>query len=314
MSTLGRWLTELADAVRWLAGAALAVLSRLWAPLDAVFDPVVSPVLAWVSPLCRSAGDLTYAVFDPLPPLVGLVVLSAVAGAILLIAFRYLSHQRAIGRIRDEITAHLLAMKLYRDQLRTMMRSQVRVLWAIVRLQGYVLVPLLILCVPFLLVVGQMAGRYQWAPLPVDEPFLLEVQYSRDAPNPPSVVLERDEAFDVEVDGIVGDGKVLYRLRPRMEGRRTLRFQIGGTVVEKEAMVGGGAGAVSPVRPDRHWTSQLLYPLEPPIPRGVPAAAIRIDCPPRASRLYGSDWWMLTFFVVSMAVALALKPVVGVRF
>ena len=71
---------------------------------------------------------------------------------------------------------------------------------------------------------------------------------------------------------------------------------------------------VSELRSSPSWTAQLFHPVERPLPGDSPVRSIEIGYPGRDSWLYGPDWWVLTFFVVSMAAAMILAPVFKVRF
>ena len=78
-------------------------------------------------------------------------VLSILTGVLALVAFRYASNQDGIGRAKDDIKANLLALKLFKDDLRVTVLSQLRIMWAIARLQRYVLTPVILLTLPMLL-------------------------------------------------------------------------------------------------------------------------------------------------------------------
>jgi hypothetical protein len=60
--------------------------------------------------------------------------------------------------------------------------------------------------------------------------------------------------------------------------------------------------------------NQLLYPAESVIPAEAGVRSIEIDYPGVESYIYGADWWILYFFVVSMVAALALAPVFKVKY
>ena len=45
------------------------------------------------------------------------------------VVFKYTSNQRAIKRARDDIKAHLLALKLFKENTRVIFRAQGRILW-----------------------------------------------------------------------------------------------------------------------------------------------------------------------------------------
>ena len=71
---------------------------------------------------------------------------------------------------------------------------------------------------------------------------------------------------------------------------------------------------VSADRPARRWTAMLLHPTEPPLPTNAPVELIQIFYPNVSSRIYGSNYWILYFFVVSMISALIFKPFFKVTF
>ena len=50
-------------------------------------------------------------------PLLLVLAISIVIGFLMVIVFRYTSDQKAIGRAKDQLKAHLLAVRLYQDQL-----------------------------------------------------------------------------------------------------------------------------------------------------------------------------------------------------
>ena len=146
------------DALNWLlinAGdAALAAWAALksacaavFGALDAVLNPVLSPVLGFLNPVFTVIGDGVYAVLAPLPVWLGLTLLSAICGVLMMVAFRYTSNQTAIGRARDKMTANLLALKLFKDDLGVAFRCQRRLFGALLYWQWLMLKPIFILIV-----------------------------------------------------------------------------------------------------------------------------------------------------------------------
>ena len=56
-------------------------------------------------------------------PLSIVIILSVVIGLGMIVLFGYTSDQKAIGRAKDQLKAHLLAVRLYRDQIPVVMGS-----------------------------------------------------------------------------------------------------------------------------------------------------------------------------------------------
>ena len=134
-----------AEAVLWVWELLSSFFGWVFRSLDTILNPILSPLLAFLNPVSTWLGDAVYAVLSPFPVWIGLTVISAVTGLVTLIAFRHASNQKAIARVKDDIKANLLALKLYKDELRVTFLSQARLLWAIVRLQRYVLTPVLLM-------------------------------------------------------------------------------------------------------------------------------------------------------------------------
>ncbi len=61
-------------------------------------------------------------------PLLLVLAISIVIGLLMVIVFRYTSDQKAIGRAKDKLKAHLLAVRLFQDQLPVVMRAYGRIL------------------------------------------------------------------------------------------------------------------------------------------------------------------------------------------
>lgn len=291
-----------------------AFFGTVWTVLEALLNPVLSPVMTFLNRMCTVIGDGVYAVLAPLPVWLGLTLLSAIAGVGMLIAFRYTSNQAAIGRARDEITANLLALKLYKDEMRVVFRSQRRLLGALLRLQWHMLRPVLILLLPMLLMLGQMGVRYQWRPLHPGEQTLLTLHLKAGTPAVPDATLEPNPGVADAVGPVAGSGRLVWRIRGGAPGRHTLHFNVSGATIEKQLDIGDGFQRVSADRPGRRWTSQILHPVEPPLPADFPVQSIEIAYGGIHSWIYGANWWVLYFFVISMAFALLLKPVFKVRF
>lgn len=331
MNMIGSLLIWLGDVVRAGGHVVLDCFVWVWSGIDACLQPIMSPVLSVLNPLCTTIGDGIYFLLRPFPVWVGLTIVSIVVGLAMLVAFRYTSNQTAIGRAKDDIKANLLALKLYKDELAVTFQAQWRLLGAILRLQRYVLTPVLIFLLPMLLVLAQMGVRYQWRPLRPGEQTLITVTFDPGADHraenasvaptadragsiPPPVILLPHAGIDIEVDGIPGDNKIVWRVRGVEEGRHILHFKTDRALLEKELLIGSRFRRVGAIRSAADWTTQLLHPVEPRLPTQSGITSIEIAYPGADSWFHGPDWWILSFFVISMLTAIIFKPVFKVTF
>ena len=307
-------LIGLGNAALWLGGVILDFFALLGQSLYWLLNPVLSPVLAFLNPICTVVGDGVYAVLDLTPPWLSLTILSTIIGVLLLIAFRYTSNQKAIGRARDDITANLLVLKLFKDDLWVGFRAQGRLLGALGRLQWHMLRPVLIMLFPLVLIVAQMGLRHQWRPLEPGEQSLLRLTLSPDHADVEDAAITSNPGLVIEAGPVPGYGELVWRVRGGELGRHTIEITIAGQTLTKEVVVGRAFERVSAIRAGHVWTTQILHPAEPRLPADAPAAAIEILYYEYKSYFHGASWWILWFFIISMAAALIFKPVFKVRF
>src|SRR4051812_39147375 len=87
-------------------------------------------------------------------PAIGLVVLSAIAGVGMLWVFARTSKPNKIRAVKKRVYAHLLEMRIYRDEPGVMWKAQTSLLTANLRYMGLMLQPALVMALPlaFLLI------------------------------------------------------------------------------------------------------------------------------------------------------------------
>ena len=314
MDAINRLLISGANAILglWEGAYAISVDLLLW--IEGVLNPIASPVLGFLNPICTSVGDVTYLVLSALPVWFGLAAISVFCGTVTLFLFRHTSNQPAIRKVKNDIKANLLALKLYNQDMGVTLATQARLFMCVLRLQFHMLRPLLVMLPPMLLLLGQMGTRYQQRPLRSGEQALLIMKYDSEAISSERVSLETNPGLHVEAGPVPGGGSIVWRIRAGQVGRHNLRFDVGGTKLGKELVVSDRFDRVSAVRPGHDWTAQILHPAEPRLPAESPVRSIEVTYPARSSVIHGSDWWILSFFVVSMLTAVVLKPVFRVQF
>ncbi len=269
---------------------------------------------------------VTELVFWPLrwlPDVLVLVIWAVLAGLIAGVAFRYTSNQRALAAVGDRIRADLLAMRLFKDELRVTLRSQLDLLRAAGLRFWYALPAFVAMLIPFMLLLVQLAMRYEVRPLRPGEAGLLEVRLTPHAWERAQQVPPRLEVPDwvaIETPPLRDGARrsVWWRLRPRAAGTADVRCLVGETSVDKRLTVaaeGAALQCVSPLRPGRSFWDRLLYPTESALAPDAPATGVRIHYPARVTAVFGYDvpWWV-TFLVASILSAFVLKPFLKVRF
>lgn len=258
--------------------------------------------------------DLLLLPFRGISPVWALVWISAVAGILLVWFFGKVSDQEAIGRIRRTIRGNLLAVRIYRHEIRTVLGLEGEILRDTLHYARQSVRPVLWLAVPVLLILAQLHPNFSERPFRPGEAILVQ-----------SFVEPEDsvDAFQLKVpDGlrleagpvrIPSRGEVTWRVRAERPGRYRVEIEDGESTTAKQIVVDSGWNRVAGVR-SQSLVSSLFYPGEEPIPSSSPVHAIRVDYPVLDLSFLGlHPHWLLVFFLLSLVVGFSLKGVLGVE-
>ena len=209
---------------------------------------VLAWIAAWLNVGANVLGRWLLAPLGVLPGWLSATVVAAVTGVLLLVVFKYTSNQRAIKRVRNDINAHLLALKLFKDSAWVALRSQGRILMGAVRLFVLAVVPMLVMAVPVTLLLGQLGLWYEARPLRVGEEAVITLELGGDAGSPwPAVSLDPSDALDVTAGPVRVRSRreVCWNVKARQPGDHRLAFRVDDTTIAKELAVGDGFMRVS---------------------------------------------------------------------
>ena len=278
---------------------------------------VLAQTAAWLSAGANALGRFLLAPVGLVPGWLSATIVASVTGVLLLGVFKYTSNQNAIKRVRNDINAHLLALKLFKDSALVSLLAQGRILRGAFRLFVLAIVPMLVMAVPVTLLLGQLALWYQARPLRVGEDTVVTLKLNGDTRTHwPAVNLQPTDLVEVTVGPVRVQSKreVCWNVKARQPGSHRLAFRIGDQTVVKELAIGDGFMRVSMQRPPWDWSAILLKPTpgEEPFRPDDPVRSIEIDYPHRNSWTSGTDSWVIYWFVVSMIAALCFRRAMNV--
>jgi uncharacterized membrane protein (DUF106 family) len=273
-------------------------------------------IITWINIPINAASRLLLFPIGLMPGWLSNTIVAAVTGVLLLIIFKYTSNQRAIARVRDEIKANMLTLKLFKDSISVILRAQARLFKGALQLLVYSIVPLLVMIVPVSLLLAQLGLWYQSRPLLPGEETVVTMKLNGEINSHwPKVELESMPSAEVIVGAVKIQSKreICWQIRAREKGYQRITFKIDEQRIEKELAIGDGFMRVSSERPGWHWSDILMHPWEKPFGPDSTVQYISIDYPDRLSQTSGANWWLIYFFVASMVFALIFKPFLKVR-
>ena len=248
-------------------------------------------------------------------PLAIVVVLSLVIGLLMVVVFGYTSDQKAIGIAKDQLKAHLLAVRLYRDQIPVVMGSYGKILRGTGRYLRLAFKPLLYVIIPITLLIVQMDRYLGQTPLPADAPFLLTAQFDgSDGLNDVTLNLPPEITMTAPPVHIPAENEIVWRLAGSKEGKYEVKIATAGQSAAKAVCVGSELARISTVRLRGQFWRRMFTSAEPALPANSPIESISINYPDRNIDVagYGINWIWL-FFILSMVAGFVFKELLGIK-
>jgi uncharacterized membrane protein (DUF106 family) len=257
-------------------------------------------------------------------PLAIVIALSLIVGLLMVILFGYTSDQKAIGKAKDQLKAHLLAVRLYRDQIPVVMGSYGKILRGTGRYLKLAFKPLLYVIIPITLLMVQVDRYLGATPIPPNAPFLLTVHLAASttesaSTNDATLDLPPEIATTAPPVHVAADNEIVWRLVGSKEGKYEVKVAAGQTAgvaatVTKTVCVGTDLPRISTVRLRGHFWQRMFSSAEPALPENSPIDSISINYPDRNIEIagYGMNWIWL-FFILSMIAGFVFKELLGIQ-
>lgn len=248
-------------------------------------------------------------------PLAIVIVLSLVVGLLMVVLFGYTSDQKAIGIAKDQLKAHLLAVRLYRDQIPVVMGSYGKILRGTGRYLKLAFKPLLYVIIPIILLMVQVDRYLGQTPIPTNAPFLLTVHTtSRGALDDATLDLPPEITMTAPAVHIPAENEIVWRLAGSRDGEYKVKIAAAGQSVAKAVCVGSNLPRISTVRWRGHFWERMFSSAEAALPESSPIESISINYPDRNIEIagYGMNWIWL-FFILSMIAGFIFKELLGIQ-
>jgi uncharacterized membrane protein (DUF106 family) len=248
-------------------------------------------------------------------PLLLVLAISIVIGLLMVVVFRYTSDQKAIGRAKDRLKAHLLAVRLFQDQLPVVMRAYGRILRGTGSYLRLAFTPFLIAILPITFLIVQLDRYFGWMPLRPAQTFLLEARVEDPADeNEVELQLPPELASSAPAVHIPKDKEIVWRLVAQREGQYDIHIVAAGQTLSKHVVVSPGLARISAVRLRGKVWERMFTSGEPALAENSPIQSIAITYPPRVINFAWMEWnWIALFFVVSLIAGFIFKSVLGIQ-
>jgi uncharacterized membrane protein (DUF106 family) len=265
--------------------------------------------------LARTPALLAFRFFLLTNPLAIVVALSLVIGLAMVVLFGYTSDQKAIKVAKDQLKAHLLAVRLFRDQLPVVMGSYGKILRGTGRYLKLAFKPLLYVIIPITVLIVQLDRCLGSTALQRNVPFLLTVRATgADVLNGVLLELPPEITMTAPAVRIPAENEIVWRLAAAADGEYEARITVGGQSVEKTVRVSSDLARVSSVRLRGRFLERMFTSGEAALPQNGPIESISINYPERNIEIAGYEInWIWLFFILSMVAGFLFKELLGIQ-
>jgi len=248
-------------------------------------------------------------------PAAVVVGISLVIGLVMVVVFRYTSDQKAIHLAKDRLKAHLLALRLFQDQIPVVMRSYGRIVLATGHYLRLAFKPLLFVVVPMTFLIVQFDRYLGSVPLEVGQSFLVKARMvDANALNDALLQLPDGLATTAPAVHVPSENEVAWRMVAARAGDYIVNIQVSDQTFSKRLVVGSGLSRLSSVRLRGQFWKRTFISGEPALPDNNFIEAVEVQYPARNITFAWIEWnWIWLFFVLSLAAGFLFKSILGIE-
>lgn len=255
--------------------------------------------------------------FQALPVLWQIAVLAFPATIFSLLVFRFFSNQEGIRNAKNKIKAHLLELRLFKDDLHVTLMAQRSIFRYTLTYMRHALLPMAVMLIPFVLILVQVESRYAFRGLNTDESAVISITLDIEEPVsqlPGIITLPQGLVQDTAALRIDSSGEILWRIHGDDAGDFQVAFDVADHSLVKRVVID----------PDQTHLAQTVYraddirslgfPAEPSLTADQPVSSVSIGYPRARAEFAGlssASWWL---FLFTLILGFALRGVMGVTF
>lgn len=274
--------------------------------------------MAILNSILSQVFSLLFWPFRSFSPWLAMIFVSLLTALFMLFLFRHTSNQEGIRKVKDKIKAHLLEIRLYKDNFSATLQAYARILHANLQYLAFSTKPMLIMLIPLLLILSHLNLWFGYEPLKVGEKAILKVFWERSA-NPFSfpINVETSTGIAVETPPLRLEEKreIDWRLKAIERGVHEIKIAAGGqTPLTTTVVIETRRLAQICPRQSRRFLDALVCPGPKTISSSSPVRAIEITYPSKRLGLLGLKMhWLIAYFILSLFFGFILKRPLGVE-
>jgi len=255
--------------------------------------------------------------FKGLPVIWQIVALAIPATVLSLLIFRYFSNQEGIRDAKNKIKAHLLELRLFKDDIGVTLTAQRDIFRNSLLYMRYALTPMAFMIVPFVLIMVQIESRFAFQGLATGESSIVSLVVDsgkrvgdlHDVISLPDGLVQETPALRIN-----STGEILWRISGARPGTYKVMFKVNDESFEKQVTIDPQWTHLAPSTYRANDIRSIGYPAEPALAEDLSVSSVSVSYPRARAEFAGlssASWWL---FLFTLIFGFAFRGVFGVTF
>jgi hypothetical protein len=243
------------------------------------------------------------------------IAISLLIGLLMVVVFRCTSDQKAIRAAKDQLKAHLLAVRLFQDQLPVVLASYGRIIRGTGRYLRLAFKPILFVVIPLTLLIVQLDRYLGLIAFQTGRDFLVTVRIGNpEILDAVKLVLPAGIESTAPPVHVPTSKEVIWRVVAQNRGAYDIGVDADRQAFSKRVVVSSELAGLSPIRLRGRWWERFFLSGEPALPENSPIQSIAVNYPDRTIYFAWMEWnWIWLFFVLSLLAGFFFKTVLRIE-
>ena len=236
-------------------------------------------------------------IFHPLfalPDIWAVLIISIIMSCIITIAYKFLTNQKLMKTLKDELKELQAEIKTLKDQPEKMMEVNKRLMETNMKYMSHSLKPTLFTFLPLILIFGFLSAHFSYAPLAADTQFSSIITFQKDITGAVKLIAEDGITFTGATEQNISNSQLIFNLKAT-SGEHNFKFSLNGKEYSAPFVIGGTTTK------DLKIDDNQVYTISFDLKKNV------------LINLFGWQMgWLWVYFLTSVIVSMSLRKIFNI--
>jgi uncharacterized membrane protein (DUF106 family) len=246
---------------------------------ESILDPIFGPMLGW-------------------PPLLAMIVISLIISLIIVFVYKYLTNQKLMKEMKDQLKAYQKEMKGLRNNPKELMAVQKKAMELNMKYMTHSLKPTLITFLPIIIIYGWLSMHLAFYPIEAGQSFTTQAIFDEGVTGQIELLVTEEFTLLNNATQEIVNGTAEWELEAEKEGDYLLEYKYGEMVYTKEILITSEPEYKQPIRKIKDSDLEIIKVNNKPL---------------KMINIFGFKLgWIWTYIIFSIAFSMILRKLLKV--